>query len=224
MADLEYGMFAQNNTSKNQNDPTQTSKYVTAILKNNGTTEFALRGGNAASGSLATYYKGALPGGWSPMKLQGAIVLGSGGDCCKPGGGANLSIGTFYEGAIVFGYPADSTENAIQANIVSAGYGSNKVSAVNSSAIAKKGFSGEVRCISSNKGAVIGYSLADARHVSVNIFDQRGRRIAAVVDGIFPAGNHEAVWNAGQVPAGVYVCRLAVNGMAGWIGKIVIGK
>ena len=37
-------------------------------------------------------------GGWSPMKKQGAIVLGSGGDCCKPGGGANLSAGTFYEG------------------------------------------------------------------------------------------------------------------------------
>ena len=39
------------------------------------------------------------------MKKQGAIVLGSGGDCCKPGGGANLSAGTFYEGAIVAGLP-----------------------------------------------------------------------------------------------------------------------
>ena len=39
------------------------------------------------------------------MKKQGAIVLGSGGDCCKPGGGANLSAGTFYEGCIVTGYP-----------------------------------------------------------------------------------------------------------------------
>ena len=41
------------------------------------------------------------------MKKQGAIVLGSGGDCCKPGGGANLSDGTFYEGCIVTGYPSD---------------------------------------------------------------------------------------------------------------------
>jgi len=123
MADLEYGVFAQNNTSKNQNDPTQTSTYVTAVLKNNGTTEFALRGGNAMSGALGTYYKGGLPGGWSPMKKQGAIVLGSGGDCCKPGGGANLSDGTFYEGCIVTGYPSDATEDAVQANIVAAGYG-----------------------------------------------------------------------------------------------------
>jgi non-reducing end alpha-L-arabinofuranosidase len=124
MADLEYGVFAQNNTNKNQNDPTQTSAYVTAVLKNNGTTEFALRGGDATTGALGTYYKGGLPGGWSPMKKQGAIVLGSGGDCCKPGGGANLSDGTFYEGCIVTGYPSDATEDAVQANIVAAGYGS----------------------------------------------------------------------------------------------------
>ena len=57
------------------------------------------------------------------MKKQGAIVLGSGGDCCKPGGGANLSIGTFYEGCIVTGYPTDATEDMVQANIVAAGYG-----------------------------------------------------------------------------------------------------
>jgi hypothetical protein len=123
MADLEYGVFAQNSTSKNQNDPTQTSTYVTAVLKNNGTTEFALRGGDATSGGLGTYYKGGLPGGWSPMKKQGAIILGSGGDCCKPGGGANLSDGTFYEGCIVTGYPSDATEDAVQANVVAAGYG-----------------------------------------------------------------------------------------------------
>jgi hypothetical protein len=120
MADLEYGIFAQNNTSKNQNDPAQTSTFVTAVLKNNGTTEFALRGGNAASGALGTYYKGALPAGWSPMKKQGAIVLGSGGDCCATNN--NLSDGTFYEGCIVSGYPSDATEDAVQANIVAAGY------------------------------------------------------------------------------------------------------
>jgi hypothetical protein len=123
MADLEYGVFAQNNTNKNSNDPSQTSPYVTAVLKNDGKTEFALRGGDARSGSLGTYYKGPLPGGWSPMKKQGAIVLGSGGDCCKPGGGANLSDGTFYEGCIVTGYPSDATEDAVQANVVTAGYG-----------------------------------------------------------------------------------------------------
>ena len=123
MADLEYGVFAEGSTAKNSNDLPMTSNYVTAMMKNNGTSEFALKGSNAQSGSLATFYKGALPGGWSPMKKQGAIVLGSGGDCCKPSGGANQSDGTFYEGAIVAGYPADATDDAVQENIVAAGYG-----------------------------------------------------------------------------------------------------
>lgn len=120
LADLEAGLFAQGGSGKSQSDPSQTSAFVTALLKNDGTTEFALRGGDATSGSLSTYYKGALPSGWSPMKKQGAIVLGSGGDCCATN--TNQSEGTFYEGAIVAGYPSDVTENALQANIVAAAY------------------------------------------------------------------------------------------------------
>ena len=54
------------------------------------------------------------------MKKQGAIVLGSGGDCCKTN--MNLAVGTFYEGCIVSGYPSDATEDAVQANIVAAKY------------------------------------------------------------------------------------------------------
>ena len=62
-ADLEYGIFAQNSTQKNMADQSQTSTYVTAVLKNNGTTQFTLRGGDATTGNLGTYWKGALPGG-----------------------------------------------------------------------------------------------------------------------------------------------------------------
>jgi hypothetical protein len=60
------------------------------------------------------------------MHQQGAIDLGSGGDCCATN--TNLSVGTFYEGAIVAGYPSDATDNAVQANIVAAGYGSSSTS------------------------------------------------------------------------------------------------
>jgi hypothetical protein len=120
MADFEAGIFTQGNSSRNLNDPTQTAPFVTALLKNNGATEFALRGGNATSGSLGTYYKGALPAGMSPMQKQGGIVLGSGADCCLTN--TSLSRGTFYEGCIVSGYPSDATEDAVQANIIAAGY------------------------------------------------------------------------------------------------------
>ncbi|MEV0570736.1 arabinofuranosidase catalytic domain-containing protein [Dactylosporangium sp. NPDC050588] len=121
-ADLEWGLFPGGSSSWNSNQRAFTSKFVTATLKNNGTSRFAIKGSNAQAGSLYTLYDGALPNGYSPMKKQGAIVLGSGGDCCKPDGGANQSAGTFYEGAMVAGYPSDATENAVQANIVAAGY------------------------------------------------------------------------------------------------------
>ena len=121
-ADLEWGLYSGGSQTWNPNQRSFTSRYVTAMLKNNGTTRFAIKGANAQSGSLTTLWDGALPPGYGPMKKQGAIILGSGGDCCKPGGGANLSAGTFYEGAMVSGYPSDATENAVQANIIAAGY------------------------------------------------------------------------------------------------------
>ncbi|WP_420803638.1 arabinofuranosidase catalytic domain-containing protein [Saccharothrix deserti] len=121
-ADLEWGLFPGGSQSWNPNQRAFTSKFVTAMLKNNGTTRFALKGSDAQVGNLTTLWDGALPNGYSPMKKQGAIILGSGGDCCKPDGGANLSAGTFYEGAMVAGYPSDATENAVQANIIAAGY------------------------------------------------------------------------------------------------------
>lgn len=224
MADLEWGIFAQNSTAKSQNDPSQTSKYVTAVMKNNGRTEFALRGGNAAAGGLTTYYKGALPGGWSPMKKEGAIVLGSGGDCCKPGGGANLSIGTFYEGAITVGYPPDSTENAVQANIVSAGYGSSKVSVSNKNERWMSSSPVSVHYSKSTTSAFIGFTLDRARQVKLHILDQQGRFVAEVMNTMVASGSHTAVWNVKNAPVGVYVWTLSVDAKNAWAGKIIVGK
>jgi non-reducing end alpha-L-arabinofuranosidase len=121
MADFEGGLYAQGSGGKNLNSPSLPYKYVTAVEKNNGTTEFALRGGDATAGNLSTFYKGTLPSGFSPMKKQGAIVLGSSGDCCYSN--TNASAGTFYEGAIVAGYPSDTTDDAVQANVTATKYG-----------------------------------------------------------------------------------------------------
>jgi hypothetical protein len=119
-ADLEYGLYPGGSSSWNPNQRAFTSKFVTAMTKNNGTSRFAIKGANAQSGGLTTLWDGSLPRGYSPMKKQGAIVLGSGGDCCATN--TNLSLGTFYEGAMVSGYPSDATDSAVQANIVAAGY------------------------------------------------------------------------------------------------------
>jgi non-reducing end alpha-L-arabinofuranosidase len=140
-ADLEWGLFPGGSQSWNPNQRAFPNRYVTAMLKNNGTTRFALKGGDAQNGNLTTLYDGALPNGYSPMKKQGAIILGSGGDCCKPDGGANLSAGTFYEGAMVAGYPSDATENAVQANVIAAGY----------SAGGSSGTTGPIRAVGAGK-------------------------------------------------------------------------
>ena len=50
------------------------------------------------------------------MQLEGAIVLGTGGD------NSDGSVGSFFEGVMTSGYPTDAAENSVQANVVSVGY------------------------------------------------------------------------------------------------------
>ncbi|MDQ0809087.1 hypothetical protein QFZ63_000801 [Streptomyces sp. B3I7] len=116
-ADLENGMFQGDNGSNTANRGNN-STYVTAVLKNNGQTRYALKGGNSQSGGLTTWWDGGLPtrGGYKPMQQEGGIILGTGGD------NSNWNMGTFFEGAMVSGYPTDAVENAVQANVVSVGY------------------------------------------------------------------------------------------------------
>ena len=116
-ADLENGLY-QGNGSNTANQPVSFN-FVTATNKTNGQTTFALKTGNANSGGLTTQYNGTLPtvkSGYIPLKQQGGIVMGVGGD------NSRWSTGSFFEGAMTIGQPSDATENAVQANIVAAGY------------------------------------------------------------------------------------------------------
>lgn len=117
-ADMEDGLFAGGNGS-DTNNKGNGSTYVTALLKNNGQNTYAVKGGNSRSGGLTTWYSGAEPnlGGYAPMHQEGAILLGIGGDNSKS------SVGSFFEGVMSSGYPTDAADNAVQANIVAAGYG-----------------------------------------------------------------------------------------------------
>ncbi|MEV6608486.1 arabinofuranosidase catalytic domain-containing protein [Kutzneria sp. NPDC051319] len=117
MADLENGLFSGVNQHVNTNDPSVSHRYLTAVVKG-GPNKWAIRGGNAQSGGVSTFYSGKRPNvsGYNPMHKEGAIILGIGGDNSK------ASAGTFYEGVMTAGYPSDSTENSVQANIVAAAY------------------------------------------------------------------------------------------------------
>jgi non-reducing end alpha-L-arabinofuranosidase len=214
MADFEAGVWSGGTTQIKNNPkcPSITSNYVSAMLKNTATT-YTLRYGDAQSGSLKTIYDGNSPSTW---KLQGGIILGIGGD------NSNGAMGTFYEGAIAYGRPPDSTEDAVQRNIVAA-YGNNGIHGPGNNAVSPA-IPFKVRYNPSTANMVISSMARDAGAAHMDIFTPQGRLIAAIVSNVNRSEGHEAVWDVKRVPAGVYVCRAAIDGLSVWTGKIVIGK
>jgi hypothetical protein len=117
MADLEDGVYGGQSKDASPTNTSLIADYVTAMLKGRPG-GFALKGGSAQSGALKTMYDGRRPdNGYDPMRKEGAIILGIGGD------NSNTGDGTFFEGCMTSGYPTDAVDDAVQANIVAAGYG-----------------------------------------------------------------------------------------------------
>ena len=79
-------------------------------------------GGNAQEGALKVYYDGGRirneRSSYDPMRKQGAILLGNGGD------NSNGSSGTFYEAAMTAAgtFPTEELNQQVQANVVAARY------------------------------------------------------------------------------------------------------
>jgi len=115
-ADLENGMYMSNTGPNPRSTQGISYPFVSAWEKNNGTTNFTLKYGDANSGGLTTEYSGSLPNGYNPMHMEPDILLGVGGD------NSDWDNGLFYEGAILSGYPSDATENAVQAELTTVGF------------------------------------------------------------------------------------------------------
>lgn len=104
MADLENGLWAGNETANLNNKPI-VADFVTAMVKGDSGNHFALKGGDSQnSKDFATHYDGPRPVRYAPMKKQGSIILGIGGD------NSDWAIGTFFEGAMTTGYSTDETD------------------------------------------------------------------------------------------------------------------
>jgi non-reducing end alpha-L-arabinofuranosidase len=100
------------------NLPSITWRFVTAMAKGEPHHWISL-GGDAQKGALLVMFDGPrVDSTYDPMRKQGAILLGNGGD------NSNASQGTFYEGAMTAAgtFPTDATDQLVQANIVAAGY------------------------------------------------------------------------------------------------------
>mmetsp|Transcript_93628 Transcript_93628/g.260658 ORF Transcript_93628/g.260658 Transcript_93628/m.260658 type:complete len:327 (-) Transcript_93628:24-1004(-) len=114
-ADLENGLWA-GSTARNPSNSPIVADFVTAMVKGRAG-GFTLKGGDAQQGPLKKLYEGARPARYGTMRKQGAIILGIGGD------NSNWGVGTFYEGVMASGFSSDAADDAVQANIVAAGYG-----------------------------------------------------------------------------------------------------
>ena len=104
--------------SKNCDLPDINWRFVTAIAKGEAH-HWTSMGGNAQQGDLRVMFDGQrVNRGYDPMRKQGAILLGNGGD------NSNGSQGTFYEGVMTAGgtFPSDATDQKVQANVVAAKY------------------------------------------------------------------------------------------------------
>src|SRR4029078_13677113 len=81
---------------------------------------WAALGGDAQRGPLQVMFDGPrVDVTYDPMRKQGAILLGNGGDH------SDSSQGTLHEGAMTAAgtFPANATDQLVQANVVAAGYG-----------------------------------------------------------------------------------------------------
>lgn len=74
-----------------------------------------------------------------------------------------------------------------------------------------------------NAVTTIGYSLAKAGFVELLIYDITGKRVATLVEEPQAAGEYVAAWNAGDLPSGVYLFLLQVNGYKD-LKKMVLQK
>ena len=60
----------------------------------------------------------------------------------------------------------------------------------------------------------ISYSLPNPAEVTVDVFDLLGRNVQNLVTGHAPAGEHKTVFEAGDLPNGIYIYRIEIEGYA----------
>ena len=110
--------------------PNISSRFVTAMAKGEPH-HWTSMGGDAQHGALSVMFSGPrVRSSYDPMRKQGAILLGNGGD------NSVGSQGTFYEGAMTAAgtFPTDATDQLVQTNVVAAGYAVQRLSVAPASA------------------------------------------------------------------------------------------
>ncbi|HHY85780.1 MAG TPA: alpha-N-arabinofuranosidase [Verrucomicrobia bacterium] len=137
MSDQENNLVGCVNESPNDkfctNLPSITWRFVMATMDGEPG-HWRTMGGDAQQGELKVMFDGPRiknpRSTYDPMRKQGAIVLGNGGDNSRG------SQGTFYEGAMTAAntFPSQETQQKVQANVVAARYDVQRLSIAPASA------------------------------------------------------------------------------------------
>ena len=64
-----------------------------------------------------------------------------------------------------------------------------------------------------NPSTTITFTTAETGPVRLSVYDLLGRRVTTLVEGVLPAGMHQARWEAGGMAGGVYLYRLEAGGV-----------
>lgn len=74
-----------------------------------------------------------------------------------------------------------------------------------------------------NPSTTISFELAEQAEVALSVYTIVGQKVATLVDGALEAGVHREVWNASEMPSGIYIAQLEVNGRV-FIRKMTLIK
>ena len=56
------------------------------------------------------------------------------------------------------------------------------------------------------------FDLAEASHVTLHVYNIKGRKVETLVAGPYLAGRHTYVFQATNLASGIYILRLSANG------------
>jgi len=125
MGDLENGLWAGDSSPYQNNKPvifdsqSGAFTFVTGLVKGESASKdwpsghWAIKVGDAQRGTLVKPFDGKRPSArYTPMKKEGAIGMGTGGD------NSSIAQGNFFEGVMTATYSSDAADEAVQANIV----------------------------------------------------------------------------------------------------------
>ena len=122
MSDMEAGLFSGYGAKQNDVPSITDWQFVSVFVNGGGGNQWDLRGADASSETLTTFYSGPRPhtlegsDAYYPMHKKGGMLLGNGGD------NGNGSAGTFFEGVMTVGYPTEEAIAAVQKDIAGAQY------------------------------------------------------------------------------------------------------